>query len=427
MKDVDLAIHFFLQLAIILAVCQIVGFLGRRFLGQAQVVGEMIAGVILGPSVLGSCLPQFEEWLFPRQLILDGVVVRHPSMQILYVVSQLGLILYMFCVGLEFNVDLLKKKTASAFGVSFAGIVLPFILGAVASIGLHGDGTFFPINIDHTTAALYLGAAMCITAFPMLARILYERGIAQTPMGTLALAAAAFDDAFAWCLLAVVLSISSNSPMLSVIAIGGALIFAVFMFLLGRKLLAHLESWTQREGKVTQPILGCVLLILLLGAWYTDAIRIYAVFGAFIVGACMPRGLLSETLRATLDNFSTVLLLPLFFTYSGINTQISLLNSPSLWLVTGLLCLVAILGKGVGCMVAARLAGESWRNAAAIGSLMNARGLIELIILNFGLQAGVITPTLFTIMVLMAIITTLMASPIFESLMKQNKRQSESN
>lgn len=418
MKDVDLAIHFFLQLALILAVCRFVGYLGRRFLGQAQVVGEMLAGVIIGPSVVGAFFPQFEAWLFPKELLIDGVITRHPSMQILYVVSQLGLVLYMFCVGLEFNVGLLKKKSASAFSVSASGIVFPFLLGGTASFALHGDGTYFPENISHVSAALFLGAAMCITAFPMLARILYERGITKTSMGTLALAAAAFDDGFAWCLLAVVLAITKGSATIAIVALGGAFIFAVVMFVIGRKLLAHLESWTQREGEVTQPILGVVMIVLLLGAWFTDAIQIYAVFGAFIVGVCMPRGLLNETLKRTIDNLSTVLLLPLFFTYSGLNTQISLLNSPLLWAVTGMLCLIAIAGKGVGCMIAARFAGESWRNAAAIGTLMNARGLIELIILNFGLQAGVITPTLFTMMVLMAIITTLMASPLFEKIMK---------
>lgn len=412
MTDVALAVRFFLQLAVILLVCRAVGWFGRRYLGQTQVVMEMIAGVLLGPSLFGLLAPQAQSWLFPQTAIVGEASIRHPSMSVLYVASQLGLVLYMFLVGLEFETSLLRQKAKGAVSVSLSGIVLPFALGVLASTWMREPGVYFNESAKAWEGAVFMGAAMCITAFPMLARIISERGLAGTTMGTLALAAGATDDAMAWAMLAVVLSSFTSTPSYALWAIGGGALFLCFM-LLARPLLQRLEAWTQREGTVTQPIAITTFAIVSLAAWFTDAIGIYAVFGAFVTGVCMPRGEFSKGIRLRVEYATSTLLLPLFFTYSGLNTKVQLLGVGNVMAIALVVVLFAIVGKWVGCMLAARLAGETWRDASAIGVLMNARGLMELIILNIGLQHGVITPTLYTVMVLMAIVTTVMASPIF--------------
>lgn len=407
-----MAVRFFLQLAVILLVCRAVGWFGRRYLGQTQVVMEMIAGVLLGPSLFGLLAPQAQSWLFPQTAIVGEASIRHPSMSVLYVASQLGLVLYMFLVGLEFETSLLRQKAKGAVSVSLSGIVLPFALGVLASTWMREPGVYFNESAKAWEGAVFMGAAMCITAFPMLARIISERGLAGTTMGTLTLAAGATDDAMAWALLAVVLSSFTSTPSYALWAIGGGALFLCFM-LLARPLMQRLEAWTQREGTVTQPIAITTFAIVSLAAWFTDAIGIYAVFGAFVTGVCMPRGEFSKGIRLRVEYATSTLLLPLFFTYSGLNTKVQLLGVGNVMAIALVVVLFAIVGKWVGCMLAARLAGETWRDASAIGVLMNARGLMELIILNIGLQHGVITPTLYTVMVLMAIVTTVMASPIF--------------
>ncbi|MEQ1821771.1 MAG: cation:proton antiporter [Fimbriimonadaceae bacterium] len=411
MTDVDLAVRFFLQLAVILATCRVVGWLGSKFLGQTQVVMEMVAGVMLGPSLFGMIAPNAQAWLFP--MVVEGSKGKHPSMSILYVASQLGLVLYMFCVGMEFDVDLLKQRARGAVAVSLAGIALPFALGAVLSISMVQNGSFFTPNVGAAEGALYLGAAMCITAFPMLARIIYERGLSGTSMGTLALAAGASDDAFAWALLAVVLASMNHDMSIVQVALGGGTAFAITMITVGKHYFAKLESWTKREGKITPPIAVTTFLILSLAAYFTDMIGIYAVFGAFIAGIAMPRGNFSQEMQNRLEHTTGSLLLPLFFCYSGLNTNIGLLIDPQLAMFAVLAVVFAIVGKWGGCTLAARFTGETWQDANKIGVLMNARGLMELIILNIGLAQGVITKTLYTVMVIMAIVTTLMASPIF--------------
>lgn len=414
MTDVDLAVKFFLQLAVILASCRLFGWIGRRFLGQTQVVMEMVAGVLLGPSLFGMLFPEAQAWLFPTdKILIDGVKTSHPSMGILYVASQVGLVIYMFLVGLEFDVDLLKSRAKGALSVSLSGIVLPFGLGVLAAMWMTRDATYFTAGVTPWEGALYLGAAMCITAFPMLARIIYERGLSGTTMGTLALAAGASDDAMAWAVLAIVLASFKDNAMIAVLAIGGGAAFAITMATVGKRALAFLEKWTIREGRITPPVATATFMILMIAAWFTDAIGIYAVFGAFVTGACMPRGKFSEEMQMRMEHATGSLLLPIFFVYSGLNTKIQLIGTGSTLVVAAVIIAFAIIGKWGGCMLAARASGETWRAANSIGILMNARGLMELIILNIGLQAGVITPTLYTVMVLMAIITTLMASPIF--------------
>lgn len=412
-SDVALAVRFFVQVAVILAACRLFGWLGQRFLGQTQVVMEMVAGVALGPSLAGVLVPDAQQWLFPQLLTLPQGTIRHPSMGILYVTSQIGLVLYMFLVGMEFAPALLKERARGALAVSVSGIALPFALGAVASLGLHQSGRYFGAGVGAAEGALYLGAAMCITAFPMLARMIRERGLAGTGLGTLALAAGACDDATAWAVLAVVLALFKGEPAIALAAVGGGALFVLALLTVGRQQLQRLEAWTQREGALTPAIASVVLGLLMLAAFVTDAIGIYAVFGAFVFGVAMPRGQLAESLQGALGHVTGSLLLPIFFVYAGLNTQIGLLGAADALGVTALLVVLAIAGKLGGCSVAARLAGEDWRTALSVGLLMNARGLMELIILNIGLQQGVITPTLYTMLVLMAIVTTLMASPLF--------------
>lgn len=385
---------------------------------------EMLAGVILGPSVFALFAPKLQASLFPLNAtyVVDGVqkISHHPSMVILYTIAQLGLTLYMFLIGMEFNVKLIQTRAKGAISVSVAGVIAPFILGAALALWTHDGWGLFQPKINTATACLYFGAAMCITAFPMLARIIYERGIAGTAMGTLALGAGAIDDAFAWSLLAIVLAVAKGSWTYAIYGIGGGIAFGFVTLRFGSRLFAKLGTTVEREGGMSQTVFVTAMICLFLAAYFTDAIGIYAVFGAFIMGAAMPRGLFAEEMRRKLESVTVGVLLPFFFVYSGLSTKIGLIDSPALWMVTLLVVLAAILGKGVACALAARASGgEGWRESWAIGTLMNARGLMELIILNIGLQQGVITQRLYTMMVMMAIVTTLMASPIFQYIFKK--------
>nr|WP_217431847.1 cation:proton antiporter [Brevundimonas vesicularis] len=389
-------------MAIIIAACRIVGWLAKRYLGQPQVVGEMIAGVILGPSLFGLLAPDLQAALFPRE-----------SRSILFVGAQLGVGLYMFLVGLGFRRDHFRANAKSAAAVSLAGMAAPFLVAVAIAPWLVAEGLFGQ-GIQTWQAMLFMGAAISITAFPMLARIIHERGLSGTRLGSLSLAAGAIDDAGAWCVLAVVLASFGAGPMLAVTAIAGGGAFALFMLTLGPKLLAPLGRIVEREGRLSPTVLGIVLILFMLSAWAMDAVGIHAVFGGFILGVAMPRGLLGEEIRRQLEPFAVLVLLPMFFTFSGLNTQLTMVNSLGLLAVTVVILLGSILAKGGACWAAARLTGQDNATAMGIGALMNARGLMELIIINIGLQKGVIGPALFSILVLMAIITTLMASPLFE-------------
>ena len=263
-------------------------------------------------------------------------------------------------------------------------------------------------------AMLFLGAAMSITAFPMLARIIYERGLTGTPLGTLALAAGAIGDAGAWCVLAIVLASFGAGPAVAVKAIGGGVLYAVVVLTLGRKLLGRLGAAAERSGNVSPVLLAVTLMLFMIAVWITDSIGIHAVFGGFLLGIVMPRGLFARDLQRQLEPFAVVFLLPMFFTFSGLNTRLDMVNNGPMLLIAAAVIVAACLGKGGACWAAARLNGEDNRTALAVGTLMNSRGLMELIIINIGLQKGVILPALFSILVLMAIVTTLMASPMFE-------------
>ena len=402
MTTAQLSVAFFLQMFVILAVARGVGFLARR-IGQPQVVGEMIAGVLLGPSLFGYFAPELQQHLFPKE-----------SLKILYVGAQLGVGLYMFLVGVDFKTELFKSRARSAAAVSISGMVVPFGLGALLAIWLVGVPNLFSPKATTVEAMLFLGAAMAITAFPMLARIIYERGLTGTPLGTLALAAGAIDDAAAWCVLAIVLASFGDGPMVAVKAIAGGVAYGVIITTLGRKLLKPLGDAVERAGKLSNTALAVVLMLFMLAAWTTDTIGIHAVFGGFLLGVAMPRGVLTRELQKQLEPITVVLFLPMFFTFSGLNTRLDMVNSAQMLFIALVVLLAACLGKGAACWAAARMTGEDNRTALAVGTLMNARGLMELIILNIGLQKGVIELGLFSIMVLMAIITTLMTSPIFE-------------
>jgi len=401
MTPFELSVRFLLQLAAIVAVCRIVSRVGMRF-GQPPVVGEMIAGVLLGPSFLGHFWPSVQGALFPPA-----------SRPILFAGAQLGLVLYMFVVGLEFRVDLLRPRLRSAAAISASGILLPFVLGgAIAGVLVRHAG-FFPPDVPAHTAIPYLGACLAITAFPMLARIIFEKGLTGTTVGALALVAGALDDAVAWAALALVLAGLTHDPRIAWTAIAGGALFIIILSTLVRPLLRRLARWGAAGGPAERSATAWTLVLLLLAAWCTDAIRLYAVFGAFILGAAFPRGAFAARLQSLIEPLTSILLLPLFFVYSGLNTRIDLVNTPALWLVVLAVLAAAILGKGGACYAAARFCGETHSDALGIGILMNARGLMGLIILNIGLEHGVITPALFSILILMAVVTTLMAAPLF--------------
>jgi Kef-type K+ transport system membrane component KefB len=402
MTPFDLSVLFFLQMAFILAVCRGTAWAFMK-IGQSRVVSEMIAGVLMGPSLMGWLFPGFFAYLFPAE-----------SKPILFSVAQLGLVLYMFLIGVEFDVDLIRKRVKSAASISAAGIIAPFLLGGTLAYFIAHDPMLFAEKTTSLEAVLFMGAAMSITAFPMLARIIFEQGLTKTSIGTLALAAGSIDDVAAWCVLAVVLASFNADWNIAFIAIGGGLLFALMALTLLKRALQPLGDKVQIADAMSPDILVFTLMLVMLGAWFTDFIQIYAVFGAFIMGIAMPRGKFSEELHRMLYPLTVALLLPVFFVYSGLNTKIGLVNTPALWGLAAIVLLVAIAGKGVACYLAARWHGESHKEAMAIGTLMNARGLMELIILNIGLQRGIIEPALFTIMVLMAVVTTLMATPIFE-------------
>jgi Kef-type K+ transport system membrane component KefB len=390
--------HLFLQIAVILLACRVCSFLMRRA-GQPAVIGEMIAGVVLGPSLLGLLAPEFSGWLFPPA-----------SKPILHEIAQIGLTLYMFTVGLEFRTDLLAAKARPAIAVSIAGMAAPFVIGVLISLPLAAEGGFYEKGISPGMAAVFTGAAMCVTAFPMLARIIRERGLASTPAGTLGLAAGSIDDAAAWILLAGVVGMAQGAPTLVVWTLLGAAAYVAVCRVAVPRIFKNRDDGS--EALIRQ--LGLLLVFLSLGAWFTDQIRLYAVFGAFILGVFVPRGRLADFAVEKITPLTTLFLLPVFFTYSGLNTQIQLLDSARDWIFTGLIVLGAIGGKLGACYLASRMCGQSHADALTVASLMNARGLMELILLNIGLQAGLITPRFFTAMVIMAIVTTLMAAPLFE-------------
>jgi Kef-type K+ transport system membrane component KefB len=369
--------------------------------------------VLLGPSLFGLLAPDIQKFVFTPE-----------NKGVLYVGAQFGVGLYMFLVGLGFKTDHFKANAYRAASVSLAGMFVPFLVAIAITPLLMRVPGLFAETATRFDATLFMGAAIAITAFPMLARIIHERGLSSTALGTLALSAGAIDDAAAWCVLAVVLaSFGTAGESVAYTAIIGGVIFAAFMILIMPRLLAPLARWAEREAApdlsnnpkpLNSTIFAIVLTLFMLSAYTADVIGLHAVFGGFLLGCVMPRGVLADSIRKQLEPFTVIVLLPMFFTYSGLNTQLTLVADPYLLAIALGVLACSILAKFGACWAAARLSGQDNRTALGIGALMNARGLMELIIINIGLQAGVIGPALFSMLVLMAIVTTLMASPIFE-------------
>jgi Kef-type K+ transport system membrane component KefB len=379
-----------------------------RKLGQPLVIAEVLAGIALGPSLLGVLSPSMLQLFFPAS-----------SMGLLGVISQLGLVFFMFLIGLELEPALLRGLGKSALAISPTSIALPFVLGAGVAVWL--APTLSLPGVLVSSFVLFLGVAMSITAFPVLARILSERGLIHTPVGALAIACAAVDDVTAWCLLAFVAAVVRASGLASAaLTLVFAVVYCAAMWFVARPLLAKLvRQRTDRRG-ISQRMVAFTVVLLLLSALTTEAIGIHALFGAFFFGVIIPReGGLAHGLRERLEDLVVVLLLPLFFAYSGLHTQLGLLDSSGAWLICGLLILVAVAGKWGGSTLAARATGQTWKDAMAIGVLMNTRGLMELVVLNIGLDLGVISPQVFTMMVLMALLTTVMTSPLLAMLQRE--------
>jgi Kef-type K+ transport system membrane component KefB len=389
------------QICVILAAARGVGLLCRR-VRQPQVVGEMVAGILLGPSLLGWAWPGASARLFPPE-----------SLGFLGALSQVGLLVFMFLMGVELDLRLLRKRGRTVMATSSASIAAPLLLGVLLAALLYPRlshrGVPFP------AFALFMGAAMSVTAFPVLARILDERGLTRTPVGAVALACAAASDVVAWCLLAaVVLLVRADGGGLPLWAtVGGSLAFVLAAAFAARRLLAGVERGFHRRGALSQDLLALVLGVTLVFAWTAEWLGIHAVFGAFLAGAVMPRSApFVAAVREKLGDVTVVLLLPLFFVFTGLRTDVALVSGGAMWGWGGLILLVAVAGKFGGSAVAARLTGMRWRESAALGVLMNTRGLMELVILGVGLEAGVISPALFSMMVLMAVVTTLMTTPL---------------
>jgi K+:H+ antiporter len=395
-----------LQIVVILVAARLMGGLVRRW-GQPAVIGEMIAGILLGPSLLGWVWPSVSAFLFPAS-----------SMGSLRLLSQIGVVIFMFVVGIDLDAAHLRSMAHAAVWVSHLSITVPFLLGSALSLALYRSlatpGTPF------SSFALFMGIAMSITAFPVLARILEERGLARTPMGATAIACAAVDDVTAWCLLALVVSLVEAG------ALAGALVTFVLTMAFVALMLFVVRPAASRL--VRQEVDGDTLVaggvaFLFLSALATEVIGIHALFGAFLAGTAMPRHpSVRSYLRRRLETFGSVLLLPLFFAFTGLRTQIGLLGDLSGWLACAALIGVAILGKIGGTMVAARITGMGWAESFALGALMNTRGLIGLIVLDLGYDLGILSPRVFSMMVLMALLTTFMTAPLLQAYEAMKRR-----
>ncbi len=389
-----------LQLLVVIAVARSAGVLFSK-LGQTAVIGEMAAGILLGPSFLGRWFPSVEAVLFPSS-----------SLALLQLLSQLGVILFMFTVGLEFDVRRLRERARAAVVISNAGIAVPFTLGIVLSLYLRAD--FAPANVPPIVFALFTAVAMSVTAFPVLARIIAERGLTGTDLGNTAIACAAIDDVTAWCLLTVVLAVARGQGFAGpAITIALAVLFSLIVL---KGIGPRAGAFLRRSGAGERPgatTLAWAVCFAFASALVTEAIGIHALFGAFIAGVALSSARdVTAAVRNAVEPLAAVVLLPLFFAAAGLRTEIGLLDGARDWAICGLVIAVAIAGKLGGSSLAARWSGMGWRDALAIGALMNTRGLMELVVLNIGYELGILSPALYTMMVIMALATTWMAGPM---------------
>jgi Kef-type K+ transport system membrane component KefB len=401
-----------LQILVILIVSRIFGFLFSK-IGQPSVVGEMVAGLFLGPSIVGLFFPHFSEFIFPKD-----------SLKTLQFLSQIGLTFFMFIIGMELEKEKLRHKAKNAVVISHASIIIPFFLGVTLSYFIYEK--FAPEGVRFLAFALFMGIAMSITAFPVLARIVQERGLTKTPLGAMVITCAAADDVTAWCILACVIAIVKAGSILSALfTIVLAFLFVVVMLFFIRPLLKKLGQEMTAKKIVNKAVISLSFFILLISAYLSEIIGIHALFGAFLAGVIMPNNLeLKKLLAEKLEDISVLILLPIFFVFTGLRTQIGLLNEGHLWATCLLVIFIAVIGKFGGSSLTARLIGQSWKDSLSIGALMNTRGLMELIVLNIGYDLGVLSPEIFAIMVLMALSTTFMTGPLLNLINYfSNKRQ----
>jgi Kef-type K+ transport system membrane component KefB/nucleotide-binding universal stress UspA family protein len=408
----NLLLILILQIIVVLGLSRLMGWLMSR-MHQPQVVGEMLAGIMLGPSLFAWLAPALWTQIFRPDLIASSGIHVDPT-QYLAMLSQIGVVFFLFLIGLELDPKLIQNRGHAAVVISHVSIIAPFLLGAALALFLYPHVFNATPQMRFTSVALFMGAAMSITAFPVLARILTERNLHKTKVGAVTITCAAVDDVTAWCMLAFVVGIARATGVKSAIftAIGSVLYVAV-MFLLIRPFLRRLQSVYERQSRLSHNVVAIIFLLVLASAYTTERIGIHALFGAFLMGAVMPKGTqFVRHLSDKLEDFTVVFLLPIFFAYTGLKTQIGLLNHAELWIITAIVIGVACLGKFGGSTLAARACGIPWREATAIGILMNTRGLMELVILNIGRELGVITDAVFAMMVIMALVTTALTTPI---------------
>ena len=401
--QVAILLHVLLALVVVIATARLLGALFKA-IQQPPVIGEVVAGIVLGPSLLGRLAPGLYAQLLPP------AVAPH-----LNLLAQVGVILFLFLVGLELDTAALRRGTHATIAISHASIVVPFLLGSALALFLYP--TLSSRDVPFTVFALFLGVSMSVTAFPVLARILTDRGLQATPLGRLALTCAAVGDVTAWCLLALIVGIVQARVGSALATIGMTLAYIAFVIFLVRPLMVRLAARVDRAGRLTQGPIAVLLIALLLSALATEWIGIHALFGAFLLGAVVPHtSRMAREVTARLEDLVIVLFLPAFFAFTGLRTEIGLVRGADQWLLCGLIVLVACLGKFGGSFAAARFAGLPWREASALGVLMNTRGLMELVVLNLGLDLKVLSPLLFTMLVLMAVVTTVATSPILHAL-----------
>lgn len=393
-----------IQIIAIVIVARIFGWIFRK-IGQPSVIGEIIAGIVLGPSLFGLYFPDLKDALFPVA-----------SLGNLQVLSQVGLILFMFVIGMELDLKVLKNKANDAVVISHASIVIPFALGIGLSYFIYQNHEFTPEGVEFLSFALFMGIAMSITAFPVLARIVQERGIHKTRLGTIVITCAAADDITAWCLLAAVIAIvKAGSFVSSLYIIGLAVLYVLMMLFVVKPFLKRVGDLYAKKENIKKSVVAIFFLTLMVSAYLTEVIGIHALFGAFMAGAIMPDiAKFRNVFIEKVEDVSVILLLPLFFVFTGLRTEIGLINEPYLWKITGYIILVAVVGKFFGSALAARFVGQNWRESWTIGALMNTRGLMELVVLNIGYELGVLSPKVFTMMVIMALVTTFMTGPALD-------------
>jgi Kef-type K+ transport system membrane component KefB len=395
-----------LQIITIIAFARIFGYLCKK-IGQPSVIGEIIAGIILGPSLLGLAAPGISSFLFPAE-----------SLNSLQFFSQIGLILFMFIVGMDVDLKVLGNKAPEAFVVSHASIIIPFTLGMVLAYYIFVN--FAPAGVTFLSFGLFIGISMSITAFPVLARILQERGMMKTRLGTLAITCAAIDDISAWCLLASLIAIvKAGSFVSSLYTIALSIVYVFFMFMIVKPFLRRFgDIFNSKEG-ISKAVVAVFLITLLGSAYLTEVIGIHALFGAFIAGLIMPPNVkFRSILIEKVEDVTLILFLPIFFVISGLRTEIGLLNSLYLWKITGIVILIAVAGKFAGSALSLRFIGQKWRESLIVGALMNTRGLMQLVVLSIGYDLGVISPEIYTIMIIMALVTTFMTGPALNAINK---------